>query len=110
IESGEDLDKMMDLFDSQLKPGAQEMNMLYELMLKSGYTLTDKIGEKNDWYLVANKLAVVLNKINQTIIDEILGVKPQTCIILDTLFADNDQLKTNTALQMKDAGVEMVVV
>lgn len=115
IESEEDLNKMVDLFDTQLKPGSLEMNMLYELMLKSGYTLTDKIlvpmgEEKNGFYLVADKLSVVLNKIDQTIIDEILKTKPQTCIILDNLFADNDQLKTNTALQMKDAGVEMVTI
>jgi adenine-specific DNA-methyltransferase len=110
IESGEDLDKMIDLFDSQLKPGAQEMAMLYELMLKSGYTLTDKIVQKNGFYLVADKLAVVLNKIDQSILDEVLLAMPQTCIILDSLFADNDQLKTNTALQMKDARVEMAVV
>lgn len=120
IESEEDLNKMIDMFDSQLKPGAQEVAMLYELMLKSGYILTDRVEKKGpsspageagaSFYLVAEKLAVVLNKIDQSTIDEILKSKPQTCIILDNLFSGNDQLKTNTALQMKDAGVEMVVV
>ena len=110
IENKEDLDKMLHLFDSQLKPEAKELNLLYELILKSGYSLTDKIIKNKGWYFIADKLAVVLNKINQSIIDEIIKNKPQTCIILDNLFADNDQLKTNTALQMKDAGVEMVTV
>jgi adenine-specific DNA-methyltransferase len=110
IESEEALNKMIDLFDTQLRPEAKELNMLYELILKSGYTLTDKIVEKNGFYLVSDKLAIVLSKIDQTIIDEIIKAKPQTCIILDNLFAGNDQLKTNTALQMNDAGVEMVVV
>src|SRR5690606_23321787 len=110
IESEEDLGKMMDIFDSQLKPGAQEKNMLYELMLKSGYTLTDKIDERNGYYLVADKLAVVLEKVDETIIREIINSKPQTCIILDNLFAGNDQLKTNTGLQMKDAGVELITI
>src|SRR5690606_18688714 len=110
IESEEDLGKMMDMFDSQLKPGAQEKNMLYELMLKSGYTLTDKIDERNGYYLVADKLAVVLEKVDETIIREIINSKPQTCIILDNLFAGNDQLKTNTGLQMKDAGVELITI
>ena len=31
-------------------------------------------------------------------------------ITLDKLFKNNDQLKTNTALQMKDAGIEFKVV
>lgn len=115
IESEDDLNKMVNLFDTQLKPEAQEINMLYELILKSGYTLSDKIlvpmGEqKEGFYLVADKLAVVLSRIDQTIIDAILKVNPQTCIILDNLFAGNDQLKTNTALQMKDAGVELITI
>ena len=110
IESEEDLNKMIELFDTQLKPEAKEKNILYELILKSGYTLTDKIEHKEGFYLVAGKLVIVLNKIDQPIIDEILKAKPQTCIILDNLFAENDQLKTNTALQMKDATIQMVVV
>ncbi len=110
IESEDDLNKMVELFDTQLKPEAKEINMLYELMLKSGYTLTDKIELKKGFYLISEKLAVVLSKIEQSVIDEILKVKPLTCIILDNLFAENDQLKTNTALQMKDAGIELITI
>lgn len=110
IETEDDLEKMVDLFDAQVKPKARESNLLYELILKAGYSLTDKIIKNNGWYIVADKLAIVLNKIEQKVIDEIIKMKPQTCIILDNLFADNDQLKTNTALQMKDAGVELVTI
>ena len=85
--------------------------MLYELMLKSGFTLTDKVEKVNGYYLVNDGQAVfVLDKIDQNIIDAIIRLKPQSCIILDDLFAGNDQLKTNTALQMKDAGVELSTV
>ena len=34
----------------------------------------------------------------------------QIFITLDKLFKNNDQLKTNTLLQMKDAGIEFKVV
>jgi len=34
-----------------------------------------------------------------------LSPKPQKVIALDRLFSGNDELKTNTALQMRDAGV-----
>ncbi|MHB8337037.1 MAG: site-specific DNA-methyltransferase [Ignavibacteriaceae bacterium] len=111
IETEEDLNKMIDLFDTQIKPDAKIENMLYELMLKSGFTLTDKVEKVNGYYSVNEGQAVfVLDKIDQSIIDEIVKLKPQSCIILDDLFAGNDQLKTNTALQMKDAGVELVTV
>ncbi|MHB8579795.1 MAG: site-specific DNA-methyltransferase [Ignavibacteriaceae bacterium] len=111
IETEEDLNKMVDLFDTQIKPDAKIENMLYELMLKSGFTLTDKIEKVNGYYSVNEGQAVfVLDKIDQTTINEVIKLKPQSCIILDDLFAGNDQLKTNTALQMKDAGVELVTV
>ena len=32
--------------------------------------------------------------------------KPKKVTTLDILFANNDQLKTNTLLQMKDAGID----
>jgi adenine-specific DNA-methyltransferase len=35
---------------------------------------------------------------------------PKKVIALDRLFRGNDQLKTNTALQMKDAGVEFKTI
>ncbi len=111
IETEDDLNKMVDLFDTQIKPDAKKENMLYELMLKSGFTLTDKVEKVNGYYSVNDGQAVfVLDKIDQNIIDSIIKLKPQSCIILDDLFTGNDQLKTNTALQMKDAGVEMGTV
>lgn len=111
IETEDDLNKMVELFDTQIKPDAQKVNMLYELMLKSGFTLTDKVEKVDGYYSVNDGHAVfVLDKIDQNIIDATIKLKPQSCIILDDLFAGNDQLKTNTALQMKDAGVEMLTI
>ena len=40
------------------------------------------------------------------IIDTIIKAQPQKVITLDNLFTGNDQLKTNTMLQMKDAGID----
>ena len=39
-----------------------------------------------------------------------LDEKPAKVVTLDRLFEGNDPLKKNTALQMKDAGVEFVTV
>lgn len=78
-------------------------------------------------YSIADgEVIVALEKITQKAIDAIIGKKPASVegqtsankmadksvgrpkrvVCLDRLFAGNDQLKTNTALQMKDAGVE----
>ena len=53
-----------------------------------------------------DELLLALENIKQEAIDNIIAKKPKRVITLDRLFAGNDQLKTNTALQMKDAGIE----
>ena len=52
------------------------------------------------------ELIIALDAMNKELIENIIEAKPKKVIILDSLFAGNDQLKTNTVLQMKDAGIE----
>ena len=49
-------------------------------------------------------------KVDEDIIKKVIAEKPNKVITLDRLFKNNDQLKTNTALQMKDAGIEFKAV
>ncbi len=94
-------------FKDNLQTDATTENILYELMLKNGKILTDKIVKKNDYYIIGeNEIVFILETINETIIDEILKLKPQKVIVLDKLFYGNDQLKTNIYQQFKDASVE----
>ena len=115
IENEQDLEKMIDIFDDQVKPNAEKENMLYELILKSGYQLTVETAymrlSNAGYYSINNKETIILlEMIDQTIVDEILKLQPKNVIALDKLFAGNDQLKTNTALQMKDANIEFRTV
>ncbi|MBI4801195.1 MAG: site-specific DNA-methyltransferase, partial [Elusimicrobia bacterium] len=98
-----------------VKPEAQEQNLLWELVLKSGYDLNTKISEqkagKCRFYSVANgEMAVILGKADEKCLQEIVKLKPQKVVCLDNIFQANDQLKTNAALQMKDAGIEFRTV
>jgi adenine-specific DNA-methyltransferase len=122
IENTEDLEKMMNIFDDQVKPNAEKENMLYELLLKSGYQLTvetkelvphlrDASSKKGGYYSINNNETIILlEEINQAMVDEILKLQPKNVIALDKLFVGNDQLKTNTVLQMKDANIEFRTV
>ena len=56
------------------------------------------------------ELLLVLEGISQEAINDIIEKKPKKVIALDRLFAGNDQLKTNTALQMKDEGIEFKTI
>jgi adenine-specific DNA-methyltransferase len=48
--------------------------------------------------------------IDEGIIKAAISEKPKKVITLDRLFKNNDQLKTNTALQLKDSEIEFRVV
>jgi adenine-specific DNA-methyltransferase len=85
--------------------------MLFELLLKSGRSLNSKIESINSYYRINDgEMIIALSMIDENIVDSILEDKPQVFITLDRLFKNNDQLKTNTLLQMKDVGIEFKVV
>ena len=92
-----------------VKTEAQEENMLFELLLKSGYPLTTQIEERKTrkayYYLIDEELAIALTHLDDEIIKDVLENSPHQVICLDSLFADKDALKTNTQLQFKDAGI-----
>jgi len=109
----ENIELKMEFFIDPVKPESQAENMLIELMLKSGYQLTDKVRNQGNYYSINNnELIIVLTDMNLDIAAEIISLQPtpQKVIALDKLFAGNDELKTNTALQMKDAGVEFKTI
>ncbi|GBR76495.1 adenine-specific DNA-methyltransferase [Candidatus Termititenax persephonae] len=88
-----------------------ETAMLYELLLKAGLSLSAKIetieaSGANIFNVENGRLVLALSKINQTIVDKALKIKPQTFVCLDALFDKNDKLKTNTKLQFRDEGIE----
>ncbi len=135
FKTGDELEKQLNYFVNPVKESSTEENMLYELLLKSGIDLNCKIGKiplslvapehckggrgvdsdlSEDgvcYYLInENELVIALSKINEEIVKNIIKAKPQKVITLDKLFEGNDKLKTNTILQMKDAGIEFKVV
>ena len=98
--------QMLD-FLNPVAENATTDNMVYELLLKSGKSLNSTIEYHNGFYAINSKeLILMLESATQETVDAILAEHPQKVIALDNLFEGNDQLKTNTALQMRDAGVE----
>jgi adenine specific DNA methylase Mod len=111
----EDLPKQLDAFEKPVKPESQITNMMWEILLKFGYDLNTKVEEKKvngcDMFSVADaEIVLALSKISEKAIKEITKLKPKKFICLDSLFSGNDQLKTNTALQLKDAGIDFKTI
>ena len=95
--------------DSVLSETSSE-NLLYELMLRMGLKLTCKVSFSDDVYFVEDEdtgglYAFLLERVDQGLIDAVLEKHPVKVAVLDRLFEGDDALKSNTVLQMKDAGV-----
>ncbi|MBK6543688.1 MAG: site-specific DNA-methyltransferase [Saprospiraceae bacterium] len=105
------LAEQMKLFVDPVSESATIENMVYELLLKSGKDINSKIEKKQNYFSInENELVLMLEKASQEIIDVVIGSKPNKVIALDKLFKGNDQLKTNTVLQMKDASIEFKTI
>jgi adenine-specific DNA-methyltransferase len=105
------LTEQMQLFIDPVSENATIENIVYEFLLKSGKDLNSKIEKRNEYFVInTNELIMLLEKVSQTIIEKVIGEKPMKVIALDKLFKNNDQLKTNTVLQMRDAGIEFKTI
>lgn len=105
------LEEQMKLFVDPVSENATIENMVYELLLKSGKDINSTIETKSGYFCVnTNEMILMLEKATQEIVTAVLNENPQKVIALDRLFKGNDQLKTNTALQMKDAGIEFKTI
>ena len=107
----EALERQMEQFIDPVAENATIENMMYELLLKSGKDLNSNIEAKEGFYTInENELIFLLEQVSQAIIDRVLKSNPKKVIALDKLFQGNDQLKTNTSLQMKDAGIKFETI
>ena len=105
------LAEQMKLFVDPVSESATVENMVYELLLKTGKDLNSRIETNDGYFLInGNELALILEKVNPEVITEVMSEYPRKVLALDKLFKGNDQLKTNTVLQMKDAGVEFKTI
>lgn len=86
-------------------------NIVYELLLKNGKSLNSTIEHSDNIYNINyGELVLLLESVDQETIDHVLTLHPQKVIALDNLFSGNDQLKTNIALQLRDAGIEFKTI
>jgi len=117
IKTGEELKEQMKMFVDNKKKGSAPEDMLYEIILKnSRFDLNVKLEKKTfdgiEYYNLTDgeEIICLADKITKKLAEKILKEKPQKFTCLDTAFKNNDQLKTNTALQMEAAKIEFKVI
>ena len=107
----DELAKQIKMFVDPVSENAINENMLYELLLKSGKDLNSSVVLKDKvYYINDNELVILLDEVSQDIIDTVLSESPNKVLVLDKLFSGNDKLKTNTKLQMDEAGIKFKTI
>lgn len=106
-----ELEKQLSLHVDHLVAGRSQEDVLYELLLKSGFPLDTRIekvtlGNKTVFSIAEGMMLVCLEKeLTLEVLKAIADKKPERVVCLDAGFANNDQLKTNAVQTMKAKGV-----
>ena len=104
--------EQLELVIDHIDPNSKEEDILYEILLKSGFELTTPIQtlslEGKKVYSVAEGALLICLEKNLTteLIRAIAKMEPQRVVCLDSGFEGNDQLKTNAVQIMKSFDVE----
>ena len=105
--------KQLDLHVEHIQEGRTDEDIFYELLLKSGFTLTTPVEKLNlagkTVHSVANG-AMFICVDHKIILDAIRAMaekKPERVVCLDAGFAGNDQLKANAVQIFKTKGVKV---
>jgi adenine-specific DNA-methyltransferase len=106
-----ELAKQLTLHVDHLVEGRKQEDVLYELLLKSGFPLNTKVEKltlagKSVFSIAAGAMLICLEQeLTPEVIKAMAEKKPERVVCLDAGFADNDQLKTNAVQTMKAKGV-----
>jgi adenine-specific DNA-methyltransferase len=105
------LEKQLEMHIDHLRQGRTDQDLLYELLLKSGYKLTDKVvaktlAGKTVYDIADGGLMICLDRaLTLELIRAMADEKPTNVVCLDAGFDKNDQLKANAVLTFKSKGV-----
>jgi adenine-specific DNA-methyltransferase len=103
------LARLNDRIDN-ITPGAQAADMVYELLLKQGIPPTATIEDRGAYQRVGDTVVCLAEPMTEAIAEAIIAEKPTVVMCIDRAFHGRESLKTNTALQMRDAGIEFKVI
>ena len=105
------LEKQLDLHVDHIREGRTADDLLYEILLKSGFPLNTpveglKLAEKTVHSVAGGALFICLERVlTLELIRAMAEKKPERVVCLDEGFASNDQLKTNAVQIFKTKGI-----
>lgn len=111
LDEQDSIGNQLELHVNHIKKGRSDEDILYELLLKSGFPLSalveaETIAGKRAYSVANGALIICLARtLTVDLIRGIAELKPERVIYLDEGFAGNDELKVNAIQIMKSMGV-----
>jgi len=105
------LEEQLDMHVDHIRPGRTEQDLLFEILLKSGFPLTEQVDAvpmagKTVYAVAQGALFICLEReLTLELIRTMADSRPQRVVCLDEGFAGNDQLKANAVQIFKSKGV-----
>lgn len=105
------LTKQLEMHVSHVRDGRTAQDLLFEILLKTGFALTtsiktEDIAGKTVYSVAEGALVVCLDReLNLDLIRGVAARKPERVVCLDEGFAGNDQLKANAVQIFRTQGV-----
>ena len=109
--NADELGRQLDLHVGHIRADRRPEQILYELLLKSGFPLTTRCEKKSlagkTLFSVADGALIICleRKLTLELIRAIADLRPERVVCLDEGFAGNDQLKTNAVQSFRTKGV-----
>ena len=104
------------LHASHIQQGRKQEDILYEILLKSGFELSAKVEKlklagKTVFSVAEGMLLICLEKeLTKNALKEMAEKRPKRVVCLDQCFGGNDQLKTNAVETMRAKDIEFKTV
>ena len=110
IENESDLLKQLSYFNTTEKQEAKDLDLVYEIIIKNGFDLNSKvekieIGDTMVYNINSFSLMIATNKMNIEIARQLGTYQPKTIICLDSIFKNQDSIKTNIQLLLKELDI-----
>ena len=105
------LEEQLDMHVDHVREGRSNEDLLYEILLKSGFPLTTPVDAvpmagKTVYAVAGGALFICLEReLTLEVIRTMAGSRPERVVCLDEGFAGNDQLKANAVQIFKTQGV-----
>ena len=107
INNLNDIQASLDLISSNINEESSSEEILYEIMLKAGFSLTEQVSKikfsDKCVYSIGNGAFILCleEDITSELIDKVIELQPMQFICLDKGFSGSDQLKANTSHAFK---------